>query len=50
MESVLKYNKIQNWIMIFLFYAGPFRAFFHELVVKALNNETIKKKINAGFS
>lgn len=50
MESVLKYNSIQNKIMKFLHYAGPFRGTLHEMVVKALNNESIKKKINSGFS
>lgn len=50
MDDVLKYNKIQNRIMKFLYKAGPFRGMFHELVVKALNNESIKQKINTGFS
>lgn len=50
MNDVLKYNKIQNRIMKFLYNAGPFRGMFHELVVKALNNNTIKQKINSGFS
>lgn len=50
MNAVLKYNRIQNNIMKFLFKIGPLRGFFHELIVKALNNAYIKKKINAGFS
>ena len=50
MDDVLKYNKLQNRIMKFLYKAGPFRGMFHELVVKALNNNTIKQKINSGFS
>lgn len=50
MDDVLKYNKLQNRIMKFLYNAGPFRGMFHELVVKALNNNTIKQKINSGFS
>ena len=50
MHDVLKYNKLQNRIMKFLYKAGPFRGMFHELVVKALNNNTIKQKINSGFS
>ena len=50
MNAVLKYNSIQNKIMKFLFIAGPFRGLIHELIVKALNNKRIKKKINAGFS
>jgi geranylgeranyl reductase len=50
MDDVLKYNNIQNRIMKFLHNAGPFRGVFHELVVSALNNKTIKAKINNGFS
>jgi len=50
MDDVLEYNKIQNRIMKFLYYSGPFRGLFHELVVSALNNKTIKHKINTGFS
>jgi hypothetical protein len=50
MDDVLSYNKLQNRIMKFLHKAGPFRGMFHELVVSALNNKTIKAKINNGFS
>ena len=50
MGNVIKYNRIQNKIMKFLLLAGPFRGFFHELLIRALNNPTIKRKINAGFS
>lgn len=50
MADVLKYNKIQNRIMKFLYKAGPFRSLLHELVVSALNNKFIKHKINNGFS
>lgn len=50
MDEVLKYNKIQNRIMKFLYRAGPFRGIFHGLVIRALNNKTIKQKINSGFS
>ena len=50
MDDVLKYNNIQNRIMKFLYNAGPFRGMFHELVVSALNNKTIKAKIKNGFS
>ena len=50
MEDVLRYNKIQNQIMAFLYKLGPFRGFIHELIVRALNNKHIKKKINSGFS
>ena len=50
MDDVLNYNKIQNRIMKFLYYSGPFRGMFHALVILALNNKRIKAKINAGFS
>jgi len=50
MDDVLSYNKIQNRIMKILYNAGPFRGILHELVVSALNNKSIKQKINNGFS
>jgi len=50
MDDVLNYNKIQNRIMKFLYYAGPFRGMFHGLAIMALNNKRIKAKINSGFS
>jgi len=49
-EAVLKYNRIQEKIMKFLIFAGPFRKLIHELIVLLLNNKRIKKKINNSFS
>ena len=48
MDDVLKYNRIQNRIMYFLYKAGPFRGIFHELVVKALKQQYHQAKNKFG--
>jgi len=50
MESVIRYNSIQEKILKVLLAAGPFKTLLHELIVILLNNKRIKAKINNSFS
>jgi len=50
MKFVRRYNRIQERIMYFLIYVGPFRALIHEVIILMLNNKRFKAKINKGFS
>ena len=50
MKAVIRYNRIQLKIMMFLIRIGPFKRIVHELIIMLMNNKRIKNRINKGFS
>ena len=50
LKEVLRYNRIQEKIMRFLHYAGPFREMIHGILVGLMNNKHFKARLNSSFS
>lgn len=50
MKAVIRYNRIQEKLMIFLLRIGPFRKLIYELIIMLMNNKRFKNRINKGFS
>jgi geranylgeranyl reductase len=50
LDQVLKYNRILERVMAAFRWAGPFRGMLQEFLLILMNNEWLRKKINAQFA
>jgi len=50
LEQVLKYNRVLERVMALFRWAGPLRGALQEYLVILMNNEWLRKKVNAQFS
>ncbi|MEN8224378.1 MAG: NAD(P)/FAD-dependent oxidoreductase [Bacteroidota bacterium] len=50
LKAVLRYNRIQEKIMMFLIRIGPLRKIVFELIIMMMRNKRFKNRVNNGFS